>query len=88
MPLLCDSLAMNYCSVKQGFRDYKENPNMAIKEGLLKLKHTVDTLAMSTAECERGFSVKNTIVSPLRNQLKIVIVSSLMFVKLVGPPQE
>lgn len=29
---------------------------MAIKEGLLKLKHTVDTLAVSTAECERGFS--------------------------------
>lgn len=85
---LCDSLAMNYCSVKQDFRDYKENPNMAIKEGLLKLKHTVDTLAVSTAECERGFSAMNIIVSPLRNQLKIVNVSSLMFVKLVGPPLE
>lgn len=43
---------------------------------------------MSTAECERGFSAMNIIVSPLRNQLKIVNVSSLMFVKLVGPPLE
>ncbi|XP_077087102.1 E3 SUMO-protein ligase KIAA1586-like [Siphateles boraxobius] len=70
------------------FQRLKEkNPNMAIKEGLLKLIHTVDTLAVSTAEGERGFSAMNTFVSPLRNQLKIVNVS-LMFVKLVGPPLE
>lgn len=82
---LCNRLKLNYCTVKQDFRDFKEN-GLPLKGGLLKLKQIADTLAVSTAECERGFSLMNIIVSPTRNQLKIDNLSTLMFVNLVGPP--
>jgi len=40
----------------------------------------------STAECERGFSHTNIIVSDTRSKLLVSHVSSLMFIKLHGPP--
>ena len=46
----------------------------------------VEAIAVSTAECERGFSCMNWTVSDTRNSLAIPTVSSLMFLKLVGPP--
>uniref|UniRef100_A0A0E9X9S5 HAT C-terminal dimerisation domain-containing protein n=1 Tax=Anguilla anguilla TaxID=7936 RepID=A0A0E9X9S5_ANGAN len=61
---------------------------MLPREGLLKLKQAADTMVLSTAECERGFSVMNTVVSPLRTQLKVENVSCLMFINIVGPPLE
>ena len=35
------------------------------------LQKAVDTVIISTAECERCFSVMNDIVTPIRNSLKI-----------------
>uniref|UniRef100_A0A0F8AU71 HAT C-terminal dimerisation domain-containing protein n=1 Tax=Larimichthys crocea TaxID=215358 RepID=A0A0F8AU71_LARCR len=83
---LCIRLKINDSSVKQDFRDFKDNENMPLNRGLIKLKQVADTLALSTAECERGFSLMNTIISPIRNQFKIDNLSCLMFIKLVGPP--
>ena len=53
---------------------------------LLPLMRACDTLACSSAECERGFSLLNLILTPLRNQLLIENVAYLMFVNLNGPP--
>ncbi|XP_076829399.1 E3 SUMO-protein ligase KIAA1586-like [Brachyhypopomus gauderio] len=39
-----------------------------------------------TAECERGFSHMNIIISDTRSKLLISNVSSLLFIKLHGPP--
>lgn len=58
---LCNRLKINYSSVKQDFRDFKDN-DMPLKGGLLKLKQVADTLAVSTAECERGFSLMNNFI--------------------------
>lgn len=85
---LCNPLRVNHSTVKQDFRDFKENETMPLRGGLVKLKQVADTLAVSTAECERGFSLMNTIISPVRNQLKIHNLSCLMFINLVGPPLE
>jgi len=46
----------------------------------------VDTLPVSTAACERGFSRMNVICSALRTRLSIAHLSSLMFVGMEGPP--
>ena len=85
---VCDHFKMNFPAVKQGFREYKENPLLPMTQGLLKLNQVANTLAVSTAECERGFSAMNSVLSTLRNKLRIEHVSSLMFIKLVGPPLE
>ena len=45
-----------------------------------------ETLIVSTAECERAFSAMNDILSDNRNLLKVERLSSLLFVKIVGPP--
>uniref|UniRef100_A0A0E9WX86 HAT C-terminal dimerisation domain-containing protein n=1 Tax=Anguilla anguilla TaxID=7936 RepID=A0A0E9WX86_ANGAN len=66
--------------------DFKVNASVSMHNSLLKLKHAVETIAVSSAECERGFSEMNPVVTPLHSQLKIENVSALMFIKMVGPP--
>jgi hypothetical protein len=41
---------------------------------------------VSTAECERSFSGMNLCMSPQRASLQNDHVSTLLFIKLVGPP--
>ena len=68
-----------------GFCDYHEDQQKYL-DSLLPLKRACETLACSSAECERGFSLLNLILTALRNQLLIQNVVSLMFIKLKGPP--
>ena len=58
-----------------------------ISTELSKLKSVVNTIPVSTAACERGFSKMNIrpICSPLRTRLTVKHTSSLMFVSLSGP---
>jgi len=51
-----------------------------------RLVFAVDTLPVSTAASERGFSRMNVVCSPLRTRLSIVHLSLLMFVGMEGPP--
>ena len=68
----------------QAFREFKDTK---VTPPLLKpLMTAVTTIAISTAECERCFSVMNDILSPIRSSLSVERTSSLMFIKLVGPP--
>lgn len=82
---LCDFLNIGFAGMKQGYRDFKDNPSI-IPKSLVTLKQAIDTIAVSSAECERGFSEMNNVVTPLRSKLNTGNVSALMFIKIVGPP--
>jgi len=46
------------------------------------------TFPVSTAECERGFSLMNNICTKLRARLTMKNISNLMFLNSNGPPLE
>ena len=52
---------------------------------LKPLMNAVNTIPCSTAECERGFSSMNIIVTNLRSDLLVQDVSALMFIMINGP---
>ena len=72
------------------FREYRDTSTTtsvdAIPHDLQPLKQAIDTLAVSTAECERSFSVMNDTLTPIRNSLSVSRLSSLILIKCVGPP--
>ncbi|XP_066475289.1 E3 SUMO-protein ligase KIAA1586-like [Tiliqua scincoides] len=77
-------LQLNEREMIRGFREYileKTYP-----EKLLHLIRTLNTIPISSSECERGFSQMNLIVTPTRASLKTKTISALLFIKLVGPP--
>jgi hypothetical protein len=55
-------------------------------DDIMPLIRALETIPCSSAECERAFSIMNTIVCDKRSQLLIKNVSSLMFCNLNGPP--
>jgi hypothetical protein len=79
----------NLCHIDQRqvlteFRIYKNNVR-DVGESLSKLMKTVQLLPISSADCERGFSCMNINDTPVRNQLSIESLSSLIFLKVNGP---
>jgi hypothetical protein len=68
-----------------GFREYVQLQGKEIPKQLLQLKYTLETVAISSSECERGFSQMNLIVTPARSSLSITSMS-LLLLKIVGPP--
>ena len=73
------------------FRDYVENvienrPNQDVPSTIQKAKNIINTIALSSAEAERGFSVMNVIYSDKRNRLEVQNVANLMVIKLIGLP--
>ena len=80
---------LNICEITavQGFREYISTGDCnKTPYDLQPLRTAINTLIVSTAECERSFSSMNIILSSLRNSLLVKTVSSLMFISLVGPP--
>jgi hypothetical protein len=69
------------------FRLFK-NDKRRVGEVLASLLQRVELLPLSSAECERGFSLMNLNDSPVRNQLSIPTLSSLIFIKVNGPRPE
>jgi hypothetical protein len=59
-----------------------------LPDGLKQLLGVINTIIISTAECERIFSAVNIVLTPSRNRLQISTVSSLLFLKLIGPPSQ
>lgn len=52
---------------------------------LQAVRNALSVIPVSTAECERSFSVMNTIATPKRNRLSVKNMSNLMFVSIMGP---
>jgi len=84
--LLCRRFCLPERLSIQGFREYKDNGGKRCPNDLVPLKRAIGTLVVSTADCERGFSQMNVIMTPTRNSLTINRLSNLMFIKCVGPP--
>jgi hypothetical protein len=53
---------------------------------LSRIRRILHTIAISSSECERGFSQMNLIVTPGRSSLLLKTVASLLFIIIVGPP--
>ena len=84
--LLCDRFGLRFNDIKNYFREFKDSRGAVIPNGMKQLKNCINTLPVSTEECERGFSKMNIICSSLRSKLTVSHISSLMFVPLCGPP--
>jgi len=69
----------------RGFRQFKDTKEDNV-EDLKLLTTAIKCIAISSSECERSFSSMNEIVSPKRNSLGSVHISSLVFINCVGPP--
>lgn len=81
---LAQRLQINERESVRGFRDYlnhKTFPN-----NLMLLKNALNTIPISSSECERGFSQMNLILTSGRASLLTKTVSSLLFLRIVGPP--
>lgn len=72
------------------FRDYVENniqsKHLPDPETIRKAKQIMNTIAISSAEAERAFSLMNIICSDKRANLTITHISSFMTINLLGKP--
>ena len=86
--ILCARFKVDERGTVLAFREFKDDAaeNKMMPRELKPLKSAVDTLVVSTAECERTFSAMNDILTPIRNSLSIARLSSIIFLKCVGPP--
>lgn len=81
---LCRRFKLNIPKIKNSYRDFVEN-HTTIPKHLTPLLNCTKLIPCSSADCERGFSLMNLIITPTRTRLTVPHVSSLMFVKLHGP---
>ncbi len=56
-----------------------------MRENLNKVLSAVNTLPVSTAECERRFSAMNHILTDERNRMNVSTLDSHLFVSVNGP---
>ncbi|KAK0147671.1 E3 SUMO-protein ligase KIAA1586 [Merluccius polli] len=83
---LCKRFGLPTLSAINGFRDFIESTGDATPDDLRPLMNCTKVIPCSTAECERGFSEMNLVITPTRTKLLIERVSALMFIHLHGPP--
>lgn len=83
---MCKRLHLPERPAINAFREYKENGGKAVPGDLKPLVTALESVAVSTAECERGFSSMNTTLTPLRSSLGIGRLSSIVFLSRNGPP--
>jgi hypothetical protein len=83
---ICNLFCLRFNEMKQAYRDFKDSGGKHIPATLVKLLKCIQTIPISNAECERGFSVMNNIVTPTRNSLCVERVSSLLTINSCGPP--
>lgn len=85
MHSLCKRFKLDERKVAYSFREYLDC-SRRVPDGLKELINCTKLVNCSSAECERGFSLMNIILTPTRNLLTVSHVSSLLFVKLHGAP--
>uniref|UniRef100_A0A8C7YBF1 E3 SUMO-protein ligase KIAA1586-like n=1 Tax=Oryzias sinensis TaxID=183150 RepID=A0A8C7YBF1_9TELE len=66
--------------------EFKASGGRSIPPPLKKILLAVDTLSASNADCERGFSTMNNIMTDLRGTMTTKNVSNLLFISSFGPP--
>lgn len=72
------------------FRDFVdmniESQNLKLPPTIIRAKKIINTIAISSAEAERGFSLMNTICSEKRSRLTIPHLSDLITINMCGKP--
>ena len=71
------------------FRDFVENVlnsslHVLIPQSVQRAKNIINTIAISSAEAERGFLLMNLIYTDKRGSLFVKKVSNLMIINLIG----
>lgn len=87
MKRICKRFDLDEFICIQGLRDFADDVQI-VPEKFKTYSTTISTLPCSTAECERGFSLMNNIITVLRTSLLVSNVSNLMFISANGPPVE
>ena len=83
---LCTKFGLSYSEAKNAYREYKDSYGKVIPAGLRRVINLTETIPVSTAECERGFSKMNVVCTSLRSRLSVKHMSSVMFISLSCPP--
>ena len=83
--LLCETLSCSFSEMKVAYRDFKECGGKTTNLVLQSLLNRVNTIPVSTSECERGFSNMYVVCSKLRTRLTINHMSALLFISLSEP---
>lgn len=84
--IVCTTFMVAFSEVKIDYRTFKDSRGLSVSHKLQSLFNRVNTIPVSTAACERGFSCMNIVCGPLRSRLTVAHMSALMFISLTGPP--
>lgn len=82
---LCRRFRLPDTETVSSFRDFVDTHGRKQDVPIKRLRSTIALIPISSADCERGFSLMNLIISDRRNRLLITRVSSLMFIHSHGP---
>lgn len=87
---LCEFFALDVHLTLSAFRSFKVSGGIRGESSsdLNTLHQILDTIPVSTADCERSISAMNLIVTKLRSVFDTPNVGSLMFISIVGPSAE
>lgn len=83
---LAERLKVDQRKAVRAFREYRECGAKVVPSDLQPLLLAINTIPVSTADCERGYSQMNLIMTATRNSLAVRTAWCLLFGKLVGPP--
>jgi hypothetical protein len=72
--------------VKEAIRAFREYMKYReeIPNELSRIRRILNTIAVSSSECERGFSQMNLIVTPWRSSLLVKTIEYLLFIIIIG----
>ena len=82
---LCERFSLPYDQHKVALRDFIDDVDN-VPQDILKFQAILNSLPVSSADCERGFSTMNIVCNDTRNRLTVEHISNLMFISLLGPP--
>ncbi|KAF2889004.1 hypothetical protein ILUMI_17169, partial [Ignelater luminosus] len=85
---LCKCFNLSVTKCLNAYKDYVANGDRNVPKDLEDLQICAKMVACSSSECERDFSSMNVIPKEKRSRILIQHVSSLLFIKLHGPPVE
>jgi len=66
-------LNIDYNKARSGLRDFIDEKSAPFPEDLVELRSAIETIPVTSADAERGFSAMNNISSPLRNDLELIV---------------
>ena len=88
MKSLCGTLRLNKQQTHLAYIEFKASGGRSIPDQINKLMVAIDILSPSKAECERGFSAMNNIITDSRNAIPTNNAEKQLFFSTVGPPCE